>query len=203
MTHALKALIPMFVAMDPIGGVPYFLGLTSFMTSAERLKVLVSSIITANIALLAFLLTGHVILKAMGITMNDFEVAGGIIILALSIRDVLSSGPLHEEAGGLASTQAPRKNVGVVPLGIPLLAGPSAFTTEILLLHHFGLWLTLGSVVLNTLLTAAIFSAAHALARFLRPTLLEAGGRFTSLILGAFGVMMVREGLGIRRAPLP
>jgi multiple antibiotic resistance protein len=194
----LDALIPMFVAMDPIGGLPYFLTLTATSSLRERLGVLRTAILTANLALLLFLVGGKLILKAMGITLHDFEVAGGIVILALAINDILSSPPSR----GGAATSPPNRNVGVVPLGIPLLAGPATFTTELLLVQHLGPWLTLLAILVNTLVTAVVFYAGHHIRRVLSPTILEAIGRFIGLLLGAYGVMMIREGLGIRRALL-
>lgn len=132
------ALVPMFVAMDPFGALPYFLSFTAYQRTGERIKVLFTAIGTAFFALTAFLGAGHALLKAMGITLHDFEIAGGLVILALAIRDLLSVRPPEE---GLS--QQITRNVGIVPLGIPLLAGPATFTTEILLLHHMGPFLTI------------------------------------------------------------
>jgi multiple antibiotic resistance protein len=189
----------MFVAMDPIGGLPYFLSLTATSSLRERLRVLRTAILTANLALLLFLGTGKLILKVMGITLHDFEVAGGIIILALAIKDILSSAPPHAGVG----VSLPERNVGVVPLGIPLLAGPATFTTELLLVHHLGPWITLLSILTTTMVTGGVFYAGHQIARALPPAILEAIGRFISLLLGAYGVMMIREGLGMRMTPMP
>jgi multiple antibiotic resistance protein len=193
------AFMPMFVAMDPFGGFPYFLALTAYSRPDDWIRVLFTAIVTAAFALFAFLEAGHTLLNVMGITLHDFEVAGGVVILALAISDLLSKSSTNQEALSQQST----RNVGVVPIGIPLLAGPAAFTTEILLLHHVGPWLTLVSIALNLLLTAVFFYTGRSISRFMNPAILEAIGRFAGLLLAAYGVMMIREGLGLRMTPLP
>lgn len=194
------AFIPMFVAMDPIGGIPYFLTLTARKPHNEKIKVLLTAITTAGIALLLFLAIGHGLLLAMGITLHDFEVGGGLVILTLALRNILSANTPLE---GNANLQESNQEIGIVPLGIPLLAGPASFTTEILLLHHVGLCLTLVSVIVNVLLTAILFYLGnHIISRFMPPKMLEAIGRFIELLLCAYGVMMIRHGLGIRTTPL-
>jgi multiple antibiotic resistance protein len=190
----------MFVAIDPIGGIPYFLTLTSRRSPNEKIKLLLTAITTAAIALLLFLAIGHALLQAMGITLHDFEVGGGLVILTLAIRDILSTSSPFESN---ATHQGSNQDIGIVPLGIPLLAGPASFTTEILLLHHAGLALTLISVMSNLLLTAILFYLGHYIvSRFLPPKMLEAIGRFVELLLCGYGVMMIRSGLGIRTIPL-
>src|SRR3989338_9562540 len=103
--------IPLFVALDPIGIMPIFLGLTSDMPIRDRQRVLNQSVITSFAISMLFLLAGQGIFNLLGIQITDFQIAGGILLLVFAVVDLIS--PAKEE-------RRPDRSAGVVPIGIPL-----------------------------------------------------------------------------------
>lgn len=191
-------MVPLFVAMDAIGNMPLFLGLTSRFGQKDRLLVLKAGLVTAAMALTLFLFLGQSLLSLMGISMADFEIAGGFVLLITASRDLLFADgqgkpPSKEET--VDERPSSPKHLGITPLGIPMLAGPAAFTTVILLLHHSGLWMTFLSILANVMACGIIFFFGHSIALFVDAVLLEAIGRFFSLVLAAYGIMMMQTGI--------
>ncbi len=117
----LLSFIPLFVAIDIVGTAPIFLGYTQEISEGQRKKLIVEAIIAAFIVANIFLGGGKLILNFLGITIDDFRIAGGIILLILSVSDIVSSSEQRRNPG---------KDIGVVPLGIPLIMGPAALTTN-------------------------------------------------------------------------
>ena len=118
-----KAIIVLFIIVDPFGDIPIFMGLTEKMTQAQKRKVFNTASLVGFILLLVFAITGQEIFVIFGISIFSFEVAGGILLLIISIR-ILISGSLHENADSPES-------LGAVPIAMPLLVGPGAITTTI------------------------------------------------------------------------
>src|SRR4030042_5206247 len=119
----LLAFIPIFVAMDAIGVLPFFLAFTEGMKEMERKRVLRASILTGFVVSLGFLAVGKIVFAVIGITIPDFKVAGGTILLIILIRRLL----FHEK-----NSRMDEKTVGIVPLGAPLIVGPAVLTTTLL-----------------------------------------------------------------------
>src|SRR4030095_913163 len=90
--HFLLAFIPLFVAIDAVGLVPMYLSLASHLEAAARRAAIRQAIVTAFLVGLSFLFLGKLIFKALGITVADFQIAGGIILLAFAVRDLLDVG---------------------------------------------------------------------------------------------------------------
>ena len=113
------AFIPIFVAIDPIGMVAVFMGLAGNASREQRQHEGFVGIITALCVAVGFVFLGKVIFTALGITVADFQVAGGLILLGLAGRELLNLAPVDREASD---------DFGVVPLGMPLIAGPALLT---------------------------------------------------------------------------
>src|SRR5438552_1370848 len=121
MTHAfLIAFIPLLVAIDPIGVLPFYLSITSNLDAARRRSVLLQAMATAFAVGAGFVLLGQAMFSYLDITTSDFRVAGGLILLVLAIYDLLFASESRKVEG---------ENVGVVPLGMPLIVGPAVLTT--------------------------------------------------------------------------
>ena len=123
------AFIPLFVAVDPLGLLPVFLSLTKDLDARERRTVVRQSITTALFIALGFLLVGEFLFRVLQVKAGDFLIAGGAILFILAMRDLV-----QEEK---APERAPEA-VGAVPLGTPLLAGPAALTTSLILVESYG-----------------------------------------------------------------
>ena len=183
----LLAFIPLFVAVDPIGLLPIFVGLTQRLQPAERRRVIRESVTTALGVALVFICVGRWILDAVGVTVGDFLIAGGLVLLVLAIDDLRQ-----------ADVSLPRhglSHVGVVPLGVPLIAGPAVLATSLILLQTFGLAMTLASVLANVGVVTFVLLFANRLFAWLGDDGARVVSKIANLLLIAIAVMLVRRGL--------
>ena len=180
------ALVPIFVAVDALGVVPMYLAMTHGMAEYEKDRLILKSTLTALCVAILFLWLGNLVFSWHGITMSDFLVAGGAILFIISIRDLLSYSKGHN---------IPAETVGVIPLAVPLIAGPAVLTTSLILLNSLGILPTLFSVVVNILLCGIILHYARHLSKLLGETGSHTLSKIFNLLLGAIGVMLVRRGV--------
>ena len=178
--------IPLFVAIDIIGTVPIFLGYTHEVSAFQRKKLIAEAILAAFLVANIFLIGGNFILSFMGITIDDFRIAGGIILLIISINDIMASSD---------SRRRPATDIGIVPLGIPLIMGPAALTTILILVHNYGYIATILSMVLNFLIVWVILANARWLIKLIGDGGAKAFAKIASLFLAAIAVMMIRVGI--------
>ena len=181
--------IPIFVAIDPIGLLPFILALTQDTEPQERPRVIRYAMLTAFGLGLGFVLVGRGIFFVLGVEVADFLVAGGLILLVLSIRHLMTGKLVELQAG------AARGMVGIVPIGTPLLVGPGVLTTLLLLNQRYPLAAVSLAFVVNLLLAWLVFAQANRLARLLREQGLRAASQIASLLLAAIAVMMIRRGI--------
>jgi len=182
----LLSFIPIFVAMDAIGVLPMFIGFTEHLKPREKQRILTQSIITAFVIGIVFLFLGRWIFKILGILVADFKIAGGLVLLAISLRDILQ----HEK-----SHKIPSDTLGAVPIGTPLITGPAVLTTIIILLDSYGMVPTITSFVINLVITWISFSYATAISNVLGKAGSKAFSKIASLLLAAIAVMMMRKGI--------
>ena len=181
--------VSLFVAIDAIGILPFILLLTQDISPQERRRVIHYAMITAFALGLGFMAIGKGIFFLLGIKVADFLVAGGLILLILSMRHLITGKLVELQAGST------RGVVGVVPIGTPLVVGPAVLTTLLLLMEQHSLPLVLVSFVLNLVLAWLVFIQANRIARLLREPGLRASSQVASLLLAAIAVMMVRKGV--------
>ncbi|HET7538065.1 MAG TPA: MarC family protein, partial [Candidatus Didemnitutus sp.] len=117
LTKFLQAFIPLFVAIDPIGLAAIFLGLGQTFPPERRQKIADQAIWTGGLVALGFLFLGRSVFTALGISVADFQLAGGLILFILAARDLVQSAAEPEKLP---------EDFGVVPLGMPLIAGPAS-----------------------------------------------------------------------------
>ena len=180
------AFIPLFVAFDVVGLLPVFWAMVQRLSPRQRRQAVAEAVVTAALVAAAFLVVSRVIFVLMGLELADLMVAGGSILFVLSLRDLL----LPEKRSKGASTSP-----GVVPLGVPLLAGPAVLTTVLLVRGRYGLPVTLGALGANVVVVWTILGASEWLMRKLGREGAQVISKIFSLILTAFGVMLIREGV--------
>ena len=183
----LKAFIPLFVAIDPIGLAAVFLAMGAGVPVERRKKIATQATWTGGLVALLFLFLGQTIFTALGITVSDFQIAGGLILFIIAARDLVHS-----------AAEAPAKladDFGVVPLGMPLIAGPASITTLILLAQTLGWPVTLVALGANLALVVLAFAYSDWLGRKISATGLRAISKIISLLLAAIAVNMIRQGL--------
>jgi multiple antibiotic resistance protein len=180
--------VPLFIVIDAFGNLPFVISMGEDMMKQERRRMVHFAIITATAVGLVFLFFGQFILKVMSISVGSFAMAGGLILLVLSIR-YMSTG--HMVAA------AKEELVAVVPIGTPLTVGPATITTLLLLALQFPLYMVLISFAINMLITWIIFLLSSYIVRFMGLGGLRAISRVFSLLLAAIGVSMIIHGLGL------
>lgn len=179
--------VPLLVAVDAVGTLPIYMTLTAEMLPPQRRRVLRQSLMTAIAVAVGFLLLGQWLLDFLGITVADFMIAGGLLLLVLAINDLVTTGKQRFRTDPEA--------VGAVPLGVPLMTGPAVLTTVLLLANQHGRWLTVLAVVVNLLLAGAVFWLADWLHHLLGSTGTRTVSKVVTVILAAFAVMMIRKGV--------
>lgn len=182
----LLSFIPLFVAIDIIGTVPIFLGITGDLGKTDKHRLIIQSVATAFVIAILFLVAGKIVLSFIGITIDDFRIAGGIILLILSINDIMFSNE---------SRRKPGAKIGIVPLGIPLIIGPAALTTIMILVDNFGFIPTLTSMLLNFIIVFLVLRFSHIIIKVIGEEGTKAFAKIASLFLAAIAVMMIRVGV--------
>ena len=183
----LLSLIPLFVSIDPPGNMPIFMSMTDQLTDDRRRRLLKAAVLTALCVALVFLVSGRLIFQFLGITDNDFRIGGGIVLLVFSVKDLLFSGP---HADGVDE-----QDLGVVPLGIPLIMGPAALTTIIIQVESQGTLPTLGALSLVLLFTYLLFDRSRHVLPYIGKGGAKAFAKIASLFLAAIAVNMIRIGV--------
>ena len=191
----IKAVIALFIIVDPIGDIPIFVGLTENMTDGSRQKVYNTAVIVGLILLLVFAFTGTEILKLFGISLESFEIAGGILLLIISIRILIS---------GTREKAESSESIGAVPIAMPLLVGPGAITATIITLQTYqdvqpnGAYISVGiavtAAVIVLALTWVILRFTNKLYKFLGKTGSMVIARVMALLISAIAVQYILDG---------
>ncbi len=181
--------IPLFIVIDAIGTLPFVISLSEGMNRKERRHMINIAVLTAAVVGLVFLFFGQFVLTVMGISFASFAVAGGIVLLVLSIR--------HMSTGQMTEDIAKEEVMAMVPIGTPLSAGPATITTLILLVQQYPLYVVLISFLLNVIILWIIFLLGNWISGFLGRGGLKAVSRVFSLLLAAIAISMIFKGLNM------
>jgi multiple antibiotic resistance protein len=182
-----KAVIALFIIVDPFGNIPIFMGLTEKMEESQKKKVFNTATLVGVILLLVFAFTGQEILTIFGLSIYSFEVAGGILLLIIAIR-ILISGSMHEDV------ESP-ESLGAVPIAMPLLVGPGAITTTIFNLQAYGTLSAILAVLIVLSLTWIILRFINGIYRFLGKTGSLVIGRVMALLIAAIAIQYILTGV--------
>ena len=180
----------MFLVMDPFGNAPVFLVLLKRVTPDKRQKAIIRELFIALAVLVFFLLAGPLLLSALHISEPSLRIAGGIILFLIALRMVFGDRELFPN-------ETPEEEPFIVPMAIPLLAGPSAIAVVMLLTgQEPGRWLEwLAAILLAWGATSIILLLSSKLDRFIGPKGMKALQHLTGLILTALAVEMFMQGL--------
>jgi len=185
-----SALITLVLVMDPFGSIPVFLSLLGRMEARRRRVVIVREMLIALVVLVVFLLFGRYILAALHVSGPAVSIAGGVILLLIAIRMIFPAFAEAQEAAGEAEPV-------IVPLAVPLIAGPSAIATVTLLSTRYpaalGRWLA--ALVGAWTVSLVVLLASDLLGRILGTRMLRAIERLMGMILTTLAVQMLLSGL--------
>ncbi len=182
--------IPIFVAVDSLGNIPIFISLTQGLALKERRTIINQSVATATIIAVVFMIVGEVVLKLMGITIDDFKIAGGILLLVLSVNFLLPG-----RSKGSSFEVNKDRDVGIFPLGTPLVTGPAVLTTTLMMLHSFGVIATFVSLIINMAIVWLVFTYADLLLRNIGQAGTRAFSKVVDILLASIAIMMIRQGI--------
>lgn len=200
----LNAIVTLFVTIDPIGNAPLFLGLTVGLSRADRRAVAIRGVVVAYAILTLFAITGTAVLDAMGITINAFRVAGGLLLFYTAFEMIYEKRQERKEEVSKSAVKDHIANIAVFPLAIPLLAGPGTISATILLSSEFsqatpsnawiGTVILLAVVFAMMVLTALVLIAAELLDKYIGNTGKMILTRLLGVLLAALSVQYVADG---------
>jgi multiple antibiotic resistance protein len=179
--------IPLFVAIDPIGLLPVFVGVTQGLSREQRRKATFEAVFAAAVIGVGFMFVGEALFRFLSITDADFKIAGGVILLVLAVVDILTPGKA-------AVTES--EMVGIVPLAMPLIVGPATLATLLILAKRdHGYAMTSLSLALNFLILLAVLLASDGVIRVVGLNALKAFSKLIMVLLSAIAVNYILTGL--------
>jgi multiple antibiotic resistance protein len=198
LTEYLRFVITLTAVVDPFLAVPFFIAFTSTHTVYDHARLARVIAITVFLVLASATFLGEALLQLIGASLPAFRVGGGLVLLLMALA------MLNAQAGGVRQSQAEAQEFetgevnGVVPLAIPLLAGPGAISTSIIAVGHGGLahqLAIIGCIAVVCVVSWIVLSRAHVIATRLSLTGLNIATRILGLLLAAMAVQTMAEGL--------
>ena len=179
-------LIPLFIVIDAIGDLLFLEKASEDLVRQEQRKIANIAVLTAAIVGLVFLFFGQLLLNAMNISVGAFVIAGGIILLVLSINFLVTGRSVDIED---------EKLIAIVPLGTPLLAGPATITALLILVTQYPLYIVLISYITNLIIAWVIFLGKDKIIKVMGQGGVKAVSNVLNLLLAAIAVSLALRGL--------
>ncbi|CAM3554362.1 hypothetical protein BS639_07910 [Rouxiella silvae] len=195
----IKFFVGLFALVNPVGILPVFISMTSYQPATGRDKTNMTANLTVAIILCTSLFLGDSILQVFGISIDSFRIAGGILVVTIAMSMI--SGKLGEDKQNKQekSETAIRENVGVVPLALPLMAGPGAISSTIVWSTRYHSWANLFGFTLAIVIFCfccwLLFRAAPLVMKLLGQTGINVITRIMGLLLMAVGIEFIVTGL--------
>jgi len=195
------ALSSIFFLVDPFAAIPSFLAITQHADPARRKRMARKGAITCFIVLTSFAVAGQLIFRMFGITLPAFEIAGGLILLLIGLDMLEARRSPTQETHGDTVEGAAKEDAGIVPLGIPMLAGPGAISSVMVLVGQVPtLWgwqmgAILGAIAFTALVTYLVLAAAARVRQFLGETGIRILVRIMGLLLVALAMQYFVNGI--------
>ncbi|MEE9334467.1 MAG: MarC family protein [Granulosicoccaceae bacterium] len=201
----INAFITLFVIVDPIGNAPLFLGLTVGMSTAVRRSIAIRGSFISFVILALFALTGTKILDTIGITIDAFRIAGGILLFVTAFEMIYGQRQERREEATSAAAAEQAANIAVFPLAIPLIAGPGSISATILLSSQlassstghnwYGAFSLVGVIAVLMFMTAGVLIAAELVDKFIGNTAKLVLTRLLGVLLAALAVQYIADGV--------
>jgi multiple antibiotic resistance protein len=188
-----------FVIVNPIGGIITFISLTARMSAAERIAIAKRAVTVACVMAIVFALAGELILRIFGVTVDSLRVAGGVLLFIVALDMVLARASRESVTEEEIRDAARREDIAVFPIATPLLTGPGAITTVIVIIRT-GQTLDLkliaiGAIILTFAFSYLIFRFADRIHKLLGVTGSLVITRVMGLLLGAIAVNFIATGI--------
>jgi multiple antibiotic resistance protein len=198
---SLLALSSIFFLVDPFAAIPSFLAITESADPKRRKRMARKAALTCFIVLASFALGGQLIFKMFGITLPAFEVAGGLILLLIGLDMLEAKRSATQEATGDTEEASQKEDAGIVPLGIPMLAGPGAISSVMVLvgqvpsLWHWEMGAILGAIAVTALASYWVLAGAGRVRQVMGETGIRILVRIMGLLLVALAMQFFVNGL--------
>ena len=187
----LSALVLLLLVLDPFGSLPIFISVMRNVEPSRRTRVALRESALAFAVLLGFMLTGQWFLTVMHLSERSLEVAGGVILLIIAVRMIFASG------GEVYASHGEAREPLIFPLAVPLLAGPSAMATVLLLASRQPerLMTWVGALTVAMLVSAVVLLGADRIRKWIGSSMVSAIEKLMGLVLTAIAVEMILAGL--------
>jgi len=198
---SLLALSSIFFLVDPFAAIPSFLAITQHADPARRRRMARKGAITCFIVLTSFAIAGQLIFRMFGITLPAFEIVGGLFLLLIGLDMLEARRSPTQETHSDTEEATTKEDAGIVPLGIPMLAGPGAISSVMVLVGQVPtLWgwqmgAILGAIALTALVTYLVLGAAARVRQFLGETGIRILVRIMGLLLVALAMQYFVNGI--------
>lgn len=190
----ISSVISLFAILNPVGLIPVYEELLSDVPQNQRSHLYWVTTLTGFLTLATLTFTGRFIMDSVfHISIDEFRIAGGIILTVLGVKRVVFHAQEHHEA-----VPTHLAELGAVPMAVPLLVGPGSIVTGILILDREGPLVALVSVVLSFLIVTVVFALSSALFRILGRLGILVIGRILYIFISAIGVHFLLGGIGNR-----
>jgi len=198
-TFFLQSFVSLFVIVNAVGNVPLFVTLLERFGDAEKTSIMKRAVVIAALTLLVVTVTGNLFFRLLGIEMFSFRIAGGILLLIISIEMLLGQRTRTQSSGADEQTSSEIDDITVVPLAIPLLTGPGALTTGIVLFDSAGNILNriilVATIALVFLTSYLILANSKPILTFLGRTGTRVARRIMGLMLLSVAVQFIMKGI--------
>ncbi len=197
--YSLVSLSSIFFLVDPFAAVPSFLAITAEHTQERRRQMARKACFTCFLVLSGFAIAGRFIFNALGITLPAFEIAGGVILLLIGLEMLRGQRSATHETPGETAEGTQKEDASIIPLGIPILAGPGAISTVMVLVAQtHAVWqnaVVLGAIAVTAFASFLVLAAGDAVRRVLGETGIRIVMRLMGLLLTALAIQFVLNGL--------
>jgi len=182
-----KAILVLFIMVDPLGNIPIFMSLTEKMPKKQKTKTFNTATIVSIILLLLFAFAGQEIFSIFGVSIYSFQIAGGILLLIIAIRLIIT--------GRIIDLEQNSESIGAVPIAMPLLVGPGAITTAIFTLQQYGIIITALAIIITLAITWIILRSANKVYHFLGESGALVIAQVNALFIAAIAIQYIIVGI--------
>lgn len=205
--YLILASTSLLIIIDPIATVPAFLAMTPNDSATDRVRMArLASFVAAGV-LMFFVLAGQGLFKLLGITMSAFKIAGSIVLLLIALDMLRARRSAVQETREEKDAGAVKEDIAITPLGVPMLAGPGAISTAILLYTQAKGWQQVVALICSIMLVCYLtyltlsFAATHG-SRFLSPIAMRITTRIMGLLLAALAIQFILDAVSEQKAKL-
>jgi multiple antibiotic resistance protein len=182
-----KSFLALFIIVDVLGNIPIFLSISARMTKTQRQKMLTRAVFASFWLLITFTLLGDFFFKFFGVSLDSFRIAGGILLLVISLKILL--------VGTWEEKQIDPESSGVVPIAFPLLAGPGAITQVIISTKQYGFLITFISILLVSIINYFVLKKIDSIYKFMGKSGSVVISRLMSVMIAGISVDFIVKGI--------